>query len=133
MLPCNEMDASQAAERDLEVEEGDGFLQVRFLGSFSVDRFKRQADAAAKACRERKRANVLVDLSCFGAQISTLERFEIASRAVRVAGGLRAALVVAPGFLDPGKFGVMVARNRGLAVDAFLDRQKALDWLVAGA
>ena len=41
------------------------------------------------------------------------------------------ALCVRPDFLDPKKFGILVAQNRGLAVDAFTDRQRAIDWLLA--
>jgi hypothetical protein len=39
---------------------------------------------------------------------------------------------VAPGFLDPNKCGIVVAQNHGLTVDAFTDRQKAVDGLVRG-
>ncbi|HLY08461.1 MAG TPA: hypothetical protein VKW04_04045 [Planctomycetota bacterium] len=120
-----------AGGKDLEFEERDRFIEVRFLGGFSVDRFNRQAEAASKACREKQKSRMLVDLSLLDAQLSTLERYELASHAVRVSAGLKVALVVAPAFLDPNKFGILVAQNRGLTVDAFTDRQKALEWLEA--
>ncbi|SRR5258708_5443435 len=117
----------------LELEERDGYLEARFLGAFMIDRFKRQAEAASHACRERKLKNLLVDLLPLDAALSTLERYELASHAVRVSAGLRVALLVAPSLLDPNKFGILVAQNRGLVVDAFTERQKAIDWLQADA
>jgi hypothetical protein len=43
------------------------------------------------------------------------------------------ALVVAPVFLDPNKFGIVVAQNRGLEVEVFTELQKAAAWLMAPA
>jgi hypothetical protein len=125
MSPTNE------AGKEIEIEERDGFLEVRFLGSFTLERFKRQQEAAARACKERKQSRLLVDVTRLGAQLSTLDRYELASHAVQVAWDLRVALFVTPSFLDPKKFGILVAQNRGLVVDAFIDRQKAVDWLLA--
>src|SRR5882724_3475176 len=120
-----------ATTEGLELEERDGYLEARFLGAFAVDRFNRQAEAASKACRVKKLKKLLVDLLRLDANLSTLERYELASHAVRVSAGLRVALLVIPTFLDPNKFGLMVAQNRGLVVDAFTERQKAVDWLRA--
>jgi len=115
----------------LELEDRDGYLEARFLGAFAVDRFNQQAEAASQACRERRLKKLLVDLLRLDANLSTIERYELASHAVRVSAGLRVALLVVPRFLDPNKFGIMVAQNRGLVVDAFTERQKAVDWLQA--
>jgi len=124
------MDVSDAPPEGLELEDQNGFLEARFLGAFSVDRFNRQADAASRACRDRKVTKLLVDLSRLKATLTTLERYELASHAVRVSVGLRVALLVVPTFLDPHKFGILVAQNRGLRVDAFTERPKAVDWLL---
>ena len=120
-----------ATEEGLELEEQDGYLEARFLGAFAVDRFKRQAEAASRACRERQLKKLLVDLLRLDANLSTLDRYELASHAVRVSAGLRVALLVIPTFLDPNKFGLLVAQNRGLVVDAFTERHKAVDWIHA--
>jgi len=118
-----------ATVEGLEFEDRDGYLEARFLGAFAVARFNRQSEAASQACRERKLKKLLVDLLRLQGNLSTLERYEIASYAVRVSAGLMVALLVVPAFLDPNKFGIMVAQNRGLIVDAFTERQKAIDWL----
>lgn len=40
------------------------------------------------------------------------------------------ALVIRPELMDPEKFGVVVARNAGMNVDAFTEETEALDWLL---
>jgi hypothetical protein len=43
------------------------------------------------------------------------------------------ALVIRAEMMDPEKFGVVVARNVGMNVDAFTEENEALDWLSAAA
>jgi hypothetical protein len=126
------MSLPEGTEKELEIQDRDTYLEVRFLEEFSIARFKRQAEAASATCRDRKKAKMLVDISAITAQLTTMERFDLASHAVRVSAGLKVALLVNPTFLDPSKFGIVVAQNRGLTVDAFTDRQRAVDWLQAG-
>jgi hypothetical protein len=68
------MDSASQAGNEIEIEERDGFLEARFLGSFSMERFKRQTEAASRACQERKQAKLLVDLTCLVAQLTTFDR-----------------------------------------------------------
>jgi len=42
----------------------------------------------------------------------------------------RVAVLLSPEVIDPEKFGAQVARNRGLHVDNFTDRDEALAWLL---
>ena len=46
-------------------------------------------------------------------------------------GMLRLALVARPEMIDPGKFGVIVARNRGMISDVFTSEAEAAEWLGA--
>jgi hypothetical protein len=126
------MSLPEGTEKELEVLDRDSFLEIRLLGEFSIARFKRQTEAASAACRDRKKGKMLVDMSSITAQLTTMERFDLASHAVRATAGLKVALLVIPTFLDPNKFGLVVAQNRGMTVDAFMDRQRAVDWLQAG-
>jgi hypothetical protein len=126
------MSLPEGTEKELDIQDRDTYLEVRFLEEFSIARFKRQAEAASAVCRDRKNKKMLVDISTITAQLTTMERFDLASHAVRVSAGLKVALLVNPTFLDPGKFGIVVAQNRGLTVDAFTVRQRAVDWLQAG-
>lgn len=121
----------ERADMDLEVLEHAGFLEVAFLKTVGVDDFKRQADAAAAVCRERKFPKLLVDLTRIDFQPTMMERYDLALHAVKASAGLRVVLHVRPTFLDPNKFGIVVAQNRGLEVNAFAERQPCLDWLQA--
>ena len=116
--------------KEVEIEDRDGYLEVRFLGTFSLPRFKHQQGLAARACRERNLARMFIDLSRLDARPTTLDRYELASDAVRAASNLKVALWVPSTFLDRHKFGILVAQNRGLTVDAFTDREKAVAWLL---
>jgi len=126
------MSLSEETGKELDIQDRGTYLEVRFLEEFSIARFKRQAEAASAVCRDRKKAKMLVDIFSITAPLTTMERFDLASHAVRVSAGLKVALLVNPTFLDPSKFGIVVAQNRGLTVDAFTDRQRAVDWLQAG-
>jgi hypothetical protein len=122
---------SQQPEDGPLIEQRDGYTAAKFLGPFSVAAFQRQADAAAKACRDQGSRRLLVDTTCFNLSPSIADRYELACHAVKISAGLNVALVVAPAFIDPNKFGIVVAQNRGLVVEAFTERGKALEWLLA--
>lgn len=116
---------------ELEIVHRDGYTAVRFLGPFSVSGFQRRAEAAARACRERKIDRLFVDSTGYDVTPTTVERYEIACHAVTISAGLKVAILVTPAFLDPNRFGIMVAQNRGLVVEAFTEREKAIEWLLA--
>ena len=117
---------------DVEIVDRISYLEVRYLGEFSVTRFNRQTDAAVQACSERGLFLLLIDLTGLNPIPTVIERFEAAIHGAKVAAELsRVALVARPEFIDPGKFGVQVARNRGLNAEIFTDCRKALEWLQA--
>lgn len=45
-------------------------------------------------------------------------------------GKVRVAVVTTEEMIDPGRFGVTVAANAGMAADVFVDEKEALEWLV---
>ena len=114
---------------DVELQEHAGYLEARFLGTFSVKVFNEQVDAAVHACRERKRLLLLLDVTRLETRITTVDRFEIASHGARVASDLKVVVLAPQDLIDP--FGVQVARNRGLDVNVLSDREKAIAWLLA--
>lgn len=123
------MDPSSNPE-DVEIKDRISFLEVRYLGDFSVSRFNGQTDAAVHACSERGLSLLLIDLTGMNVSPTIIERFEMALHGAQVGSELsKVALIARPEFIDPGKFGVQATRNRGLNADIFADRQKALDWL----
>jgi hypothetical protein len=125
------MDTPDKSAAEIKTATRDGYTAARFLGTFSVAGFQRRAEAASQACRDGKTGLLFVDATVFDVSPTLLERYDLAGHAVKVSAGLKVALLVAPAFLDPNKFGIVVAQNRGLKVEAFTDRQKAVDWLLA--
>lgn len=63
---------------------------------------------------------------------STFERFKLGERAAAAgaAAGIKVAVFGREPVMDPERFGVTVAVNRGLQVDSFPDEVAALTWLV---
>ena len=49
--------------------------------------------------------------------------------AMAAGGRVRLALVAPPEHIDPGKFGVTVAANRGMVRDVFVAEAEAIAWL----
>jgi hypothetical protein len=87
---------------------------------------------AISACRDRGIERLLVDATGMtGVPIPTLvERFLIAEEWAQASGGaVVVALVVRAEYIHPRKFGVSVARDRGMATDVFTSETEALRWL----
>jgi hypothetical protein len=89
----------------------------------------RAAVSAACACRAE---DLLVDttgLTGFPAP-DTFQRFLAAvAWADEAAGRVRLAMVARPEMIDPNKFGVTVAANRGLVSNIFATEAEARGWL----
>lgn len=47
--------------------------------------------------------------------------------------GMKLAMVARPELIDRDKFGVTVARNRGLNANIFSEEREAMEWLLGGA
>jgi hypothetical protein len=62
---------------------------------------------------------------------SIVERYDmmIAWTRAEAGRGIKLAMIARPEMLDPHKFDVLVAANRGLIGDAFTDEESALAWL----
>jgi len=115
---------------EIEILPQEGFLEVRFLGAFSVILFKRQVDLAVEACTDRGASLLLLDYTRLTGVPTTLDRYEISIHGAKAAKGLRKL----SGFARPeqvgDKFGALVAQNRGLNVNVFADRDEAVRWLM---
>ncbi len=61
---------------------------------------------------------------------STLQRFEMAEQWAAASRGLRLVVVARPELIDPSRFGVTVARNRGLTANVFASAPEAIEWLL---
>lgn len=122
---------SDESSGDVEIEAHANYVEARFLGTFELGLFKRQIDTAVRAVRERDLFLLLLDLTRLQATLSTLDRYDISSYGARAGAALKVSVLAPPELIDSHKFGIMVARNRGLKIDIFTDREKALAWLLA--
>lgn len=90
--------------------------------------------AAMRHARERGCVDMLANLCGFTGFVSpgTVGRYAMALRWAESAGSqLRVAMVVRQEVMDPQKIGVLMAQNRGVIGDIFLNEVEALRWLDA--
>jgi hypothetical protein len=97
------------------------------------------AEAAGKVieviafCREQGTRKLLIDTTGWTGHASpdTLERFNVAQAfAIAASSAVKLAMVVRPELMDPDKFEVMVATNRGMLGNVFDSEKDALAWLL---
>ncbi len=83
--------------------------------------------------RETGIQRLLIDLrnlTGFGSP-GTVERFSFGEQMARAAmAAIKVVFVARLEILDPDRFGVIVARNRGLFTNAFDSEEEALKWLL---
>ena len=111
--------------------EHERYLEARLWTTDSTDRIKEQIAELLKACIERKTRKVLVDFSGFVGTWSLIDRYELGTAGARFAPHVsRVAVFSKADLIDREKFGVRVAQNRGLNIEIFDDREKAVLWLL---
>jgi hypothetical protein len=110
--------------------EREGYLEACFPPGDSVAVALDQGRELVRRCQELKPSRLLIDFSNLKIHPSTLNRYEMGTIASQLAPNVgRAAVVAPPSLIDPEKFGVQVASNRGLPIDIFSDRAAAVAWL----
>ena len=116
-----------------EVVGGRGYFRPQ--GTVSYEECVRMTGAALRHAREQGLSEVVLNLTGLGgfAPPKLSDRYALISGWAGVLGGsARLAVVVRPEFVDPGKFGVNVAANRGLESDVFVSESAADAWLDRG-
>ena len=119
-------------ETDVEMIERKGYWEARYLGAYTMARYKKQMDQSVRACEEKKATRLLVDIRPLtGFTPSTQERYEFGKYGASISKNLdRVSVVGTAEQIDPEQFATMVARNRGLQVRAFTDPKAAVEWLL---
>ena len=122
------------------MDELDGFVLeggrglYRPVGSFSFNEVVALVRAAIAVARMNQARDFLVDTTALTGFPSpdTFQRFLAAVEwAEEASGTLRLALVARAEMIDPQKFGVTVAANRGLVSNIFTNEGEARAWLDA--
>jgi hypothetical protein len=106
------------------------------VGEVSFDEMAAMISRAVIVCRKQKIEKLLIDstrLSGFDLP-EVSERFNLAERIAHDAASLvKIAHVASPEWVRSGKFGVVVAKNRGLDAEIFDSASTALEWLLQPA
>lgn len=118
-------------DRELVLLEQEGYLEVRASGTLTYPRFAAMIETVARRCREKNLNAILFDVSGLQKDVlSIVDHFESASHAAGALTFVRKVAAIDPyRVFDPERFGTMVAQNRSLRVEYFLQRSKAAQWL----
>jgi hypothetical protein len=104
------------------------------VGSASLDEAVAWVRAAIAVARSNQARDLLVDTTALTGFPSpdTFQRFlAVVGWAEEARGGLHLAMVARAEMIDPEKFGVTVAANRGLVSNIFTTEVEAREWLDA--
>jgi hypothetical protein len=117
---------------EVEFVAHDGFVEARYLGSYTVASYKRQMKISVDGCLQRKQKRLLVDITGLKEYApTTAERHQIGVYGADVSRDLaKVAALGNPDQIEGSPLASMVARNRGLEIRAFTDRAKAVAWLL---
>ena len=115
----------------LQMEQMSGYLAARFTGVGAPPEGSQQAELIAEHCKRTNNDKLLVDTTGVALKISLADRF-FAGKRWRIFAGhrIKVAFVSRPEQIDPGKFAILVAQNRGVTVETFTDFQAAEEWLL---
>lgn len=117
---------------ETRIEQTPEWILVHARGVFALAWFKQliqQVVATAQKTVPAPRA-MLVDLrEVTSVRMSDMDRYDVGVLAARESVGAPIAMVASEEFVDPRRFGEVVARNRGLNVRVFTDMDEATTWL----
>jgi hypothetical protein len=115
----------------LRMEQMPGYLAARFTGMGVPGAASQRFGSIAEHCRRTNNDKLLIDATGYKVKIYTADRFFLGERSrIFALYKLKVAFVCTPEQIDPEKFGVLVAQNRGVNVEAFVDFQAAEEWLL---
>ena len=138
--PARRPSRLRSAEAESVMEEPIGFMLekgrgvYRPAGSVSFDEAVALVRASIAAARRNQVRDLLVDTTALTGFPSpdTFQRFLAAvAWSDEAGGGVRLAMVARAEMIDPKKFGVTVAANRGLVSNIFTTEVEARAWLDA--
>jgi hypothetical protein len=118
--------------RHFEIRERCAFFRPE--GESSLKEAVQLVSMAIRFCGDQKIQRLLVNVTALsGLQIpEVLDRYALAEQFASVAApGMKLVLVAKAEMIDARKFGVTVARNRGLMANVFSGEGDALAWLMA--
>jgi hypothetical protein len=122
-----------AIETILTVE--DKYILIKLKGEFSLTEVKNKYKYVIDTAVEYNKSRLLVDIYEVTGTMSFIERFEISAFLAlyyiqHAAGKIyRVAFMGNEPLVDKGRFGETVAKNRGLNVRVFTNKEDAIAWI----
>jgi hypothetical protein len=115
----------------LKLEQMHGYLAARFSGSGVAEDVWRQFELIAEHCKRANGDKLLIDITGAEGNVSIIEKY-LAAEESRVFAryGIKVVFIETPERMDPRRFFLVAARNRGINVEAFTDFQSAQEWLL---
>jgi hypothetical protein len=115
----------------LHMEQMPDYLAARFSGSGAAEEVWRQFELIAEHCKRSNGDKLLIDITGAEGKISIIEKYLAADEArIFAQYGIKVVFIEAPERMDPRRFFLLAARNRGVNVEAFTDFQSAEEWLL---
>jgi hypothetical protein len=115
----------------LQMEQMPNYLAARFIGSGVAEEVWRQFELIAEHCKRVKGDKLLIDITKAEGKLSLIEKYMAAEEArIFAQYGIKVVFIETPERMDPRKFFLLAARNRGVNVEAFTDLQSAEEWLL---
>jgi hypothetical protein len=123
---------------NFKVEPQTTYLLMTYEGRYEPSLADQITSQVIEACVKNQLPKVLVDIRKVEGQMSTMDRYNLATLAAKkyldekLAGKIqstRFAWVENHPMVDPKKFGETVATNRGLNIKVFTEVKEALAWL----
>jgi quercetin dioxygenase-like cupin family protein len=123
--------AGQAGDVDTAIR--DGYLYAAFRGRHTPGGFVAHLKQVLDPCLAAGLKRVMVDITAAVHEpLTQLHRYEFASGVAEFwPRDVKIAIVGRPDQLDPERFGMLVARNRGLLASSHASEAEALQWLIA--
>ena len=116
----------------VQTEQMSSYLAARLIGPGALEEALQQIELIAEHCKLTNNNKLLMDITGWEATTPSLvDRFLAAKRLwIFTRYGIKAAFIDTLERMDPKKFGVLVAQNRWINIDAFTDFQAAEEWLL---
>ena len=115
----------------LQMEQMPGYLAARFIGVAAPGEVSQQYESIAEICERTKNNKLLIDATRLDVKLTVISRFLAAQRlSIFATYRIKVAFICRQEHHDPENFAMLVARNRGVTVEAFTDFQDAEKWLL---
>jgi hypothetical protein len=116
----------------IELHSTEGYAICRIVGELALQAAVGTVAQAIELCHRHQLKRLLIDGTALtGVESpSVIDCYEIVTQWAMIANGIKIAFATRSEMLAPTDFGITVAANRGLQINAFTSEAEALAWLL---